>query len=238
MQTTKDIKKYWDCFIKEHNTSKIMVTEKGMEVTVKGNFQLFKELVLDKAKGKVSVLEVGCGSGIFTEMIRKHKNVGKLVCTDLSSEGIKICKKKRLNGVVANLEKLPFKDKSFDVICGFEVLHHVNNPQKAISEACRVAKKTIFFHEPNSWNFMRKLMERFYYDKRAHETSYSMPQFRKWFKNKPFKLKIIPYSFFMPYFSNDTLVRWNLAVDDALNKTPLKIIGASLILLAERKSDS
>ena len=85
---------------------------------------------------------------------------------------------------------------------------------------------------------MRKLMERFYYDKRAHETSYSMPQFRKWFKNKPFKLKIIPYSFFMPYFSNDTLVRWNLAVDDALNKTPLKIIGASLILLAERKSDS
>jgi len=47
------------------------------------------------------------------------------------------------NFVQANAENLPFEDKKFDVACMFEILEHVDNPVKALSEARRVAKRTL-----------------------------------------------------------------------------------------------
>jgi len=47
------------------------------------------------------------------------------------------------NFVRANAENLPFKDKEFDVSCLFEILEHVDNPIKVLTEANRVGKKTI-----------------------------------------------------------------------------------------------
>ncbi|MDD2896321.1 MAG: class I SAM-dependent methyltransferase [Aliarcobacter sp.] len=42
--------------------------------------------------------------------------------------------------VVCNIEKLPFKDNSIDVILNIAVLEHVPNPQKVINEIYRVLK--------------------------------------------------------------------------------------------------
>jgi len=47
-----------------------------------------------------------------------------------------------------NIEKLSFKDKSFDVVMCLEVLEHTENPLKAIDELKRVAKKQIIISVP------------------------------------------------------------------------------------------
>jgi SAM-dependent methyltransferase len=41
-------------------------------------------------------------------------------------------------------EDLPFDDNSFNYACLFTTLEFVDNPQKALEEACRVAKDRIF----------------------------------------------------------------------------------------------
>lgn len=47
------------------------------------------------------------------------------------------------NFVQADAENLPFKDKEFDVAVVAEILEHCENPDKALKEACRVAKKVV-----------------------------------------------------------------------------------------------
>ena len=231
-QTKEEIKLFWDNFIRKNKTSKVMISHKYFDLIVKNAYKMFKENVLTKFK-EANVLELGCGSGVFSDYLKKENVIKKLICTDISSEAIKICKKKGFNALVADAEKLPFKDKSFDVVCGFEILHHLNNPEKAINEVCRVSKKIIFFNEPNGWNPIRRFMEKFYYEKSAHETSYSILQYKKWFKNEKFSLKIIPYNFLMPYFSSNIIIKINMNVDKMLNFLPTKLIGASLAIIAK-----
>lgn len=41
---------------------------------------------------------------------------------------------------VASAENLPFKDKTFDLVCAFEIIEHVKEDQKALKEIFRVLK--------------------------------------------------------------------------------------------------
>lgn len=45
--------------------------------------------------------------------------------------------------ICGDIEDMPFKDKSFDVIFCSEVLEHVDNPEKACAELVRVGKSGI-----------------------------------------------------------------------------------------------
>lgn len=85
-----------------------------------------------------SVLDVGANSG---ELMRLLKQKGcRVVGVDLSDVAIESAKGKGLRVLKANAEKLPFKDKRFDVVVMREVLTHIHEPAKAIAEARRVLK--------------------------------------------------------------------------------------------------
>jgi len=62
-----------------------------------------------------NILDVACGTGYYLELFLKtHKNI---VGADLSEEMVRICRQKGLfMTLVANYEKLPFKDSSFDLV--------------------------------------------------------------------------------------------------------------------------
>jgi len=70
---------------------------------------------------------------------------GDVVGADISKEAISYAKNKyiskNLHFIISNAEKLPFKDRNFDIILGFEMIEHLTNPQKFIEEAYRVLKK-------------------------------------------------------------------------------------------------
>lgn len=85
------------------------------------------------------ILNLGCGTGIQTEIFLKYGNV---VSLDFSEDALNFCKIRNLSGLVrADAEKMPFEDNSFDIILCFDILEHLNSDTDALSEMRRVLKK-------------------------------------------------------------------------------------------------
>jgi ubiquinone/menaquinone biosynthesis C-methylase UbiE len=88
-------------------------------------------------------LEVGCASGYLISEIAKNHSKVKFHAIDAYDKAI-IFAKKQYHGikfVVAEAEKLPFKDNQFDVVLCYETIEHVRDPKKAVNEMRRVLKK-------------------------------------------------------------------------------------------------
>jgi ubiquinone/menaquinone biosynthesis C-methylase UbiE len=80
------------------------------------------------------VLDAGCGTGIIT------KELGNVIGIDVSLELLKQCESS-LRVLCADVEYLPFKDKTFDTIVSFTVLQNVDDVSRAVSEFKRVLKE-------------------------------------------------------------------------------------------------
>lgn len=94
-------------------------------------------------KNKV-ILEIGCGNGVGTKLIKKHFAPKKIHAIDLDAKMITLAKQKNQNSSntfqVADATLLPFKDNSFDAIVDFGVIHHIPNWKDALKEMKRVLK--------------------------------------------------------------------------------------------------
>ena len=89
------------------------------------------------------VLECACGTGIMTKIIVGHCK--KLIATDFSRKMLKKAKHKmkRSKNVLfryADITNLRFKDAYFDKVVAANVIHLLDEPEKAISELYRVVK--------------------------------------------------------------------------------------------------
>jgi len=95
------------------------------------------------------VLDVGCGDGLFLEMLKQGGI--EAVGVDISEEGIKKCKAKNLEVSLCDLSagKLPFSDGEFDYVVMLDVLEHLYFPEQLLREAKRVSKKYVVISVPN-----------------------------------------------------------------------------------------
>ena len=91
------------------------------------------------------MLEIGCGIG--TDAVRFVKNGALYTGIDLTEFGIETAKKHfELKGLkyeklfVADAEKLPFDDNTFDLVVSLGVIHHTPDIQKCVNEIYRVLK--------------------------------------------------------------------------------------------------
>lgn len=80
------------------------------------------------------VLDNGCGVGLLDGFITKNNLVG----FDISSEMLLRASAYFPNLVLGNSQMLPFEDESFDLVICRSLLHHLQNPQTAVSEISRV----------------------------------------------------------------------------------------------------
>jgi ubiquinone/menaquinone biosynthesis C-methylase UbiE len=99
------------------------------------------------------VLEIGCGRGAGARLIRRTFEPALLHAQDLDIEMIQ--KARRYLGIeyqkdislsVADSIRIPFKDRSFDAVFDFGVLHHVPDWQAALSEIERILKPGGIFY--------------------------------------------------------------------------------------------
>jgi ubiquinone/menaquinone biosynthesis C-methylase UbiE len=91
------------------------------------------------AKGK-KVLDVGCGTGrLFPEFQKMNFDITGI---DVSQKMIDIAKNRchKAKLLVGDVENLPFKDDSFDVVVASFVVVHLKYLEKAFSEIYRVLK--------------------------------------------------------------------------------------------------
>lgn len=105
--------------------------------------QLMRDL-LEPMRGR-SILDVGCGLGIDLQFFLQFG----LSVTGLDPSPYMLDAAAAVLGNRADLhrgvaENLPFDDNAFHYVCLVKTLEYVDDPQKAISEACRVAKDRVF----------------------------------------------------------------------------------------------
>jgi len=137
----------------------------------------YEERIPETAKlipeGVVTILDVGCGKGFFLNMLpAKYQRLG----LDSSSEVLRYVKTRTILG---NIAKLPFPDRSFDLVTCLEVLEHLPDGvyREAINEIERVARKYIILSVPNRENLNQALLEcpicRYRFHLYGHSRSFS-----------------------------------------------------------------
>ena len=104
---------------------------------------------------RVKALEIGCGTGLFTEMFAATG--AHLVAVDLSSELLKKARARHLSPAQVQFLEKPFEecqvDGPFDAVIGSSILHHLD-VEVVLSKIFSLLKPggRISFAEPNLLN--------------------------------------------------------------------------------------
>lgn len=118
-----------------------------------------------------TVLEVGCGRGYLA---KKLANKNKVTACDIVIPDKLRKESKNVKYLEANIEALPFKDKSFDYVVSTHTLEHVQHLPVAVSELRRVAKKGIIIVVPKQrpYKYTFSLHTQFFPYKWSLETAF------------------------------------------------------------------
>ncbi len=126
-QTAKEYERYYETKYKRAD-----LLEKRLLIKLLGQF-----------KNATNLVEIGCGTGHFTRWM----DAKGLECygVDVSIPMLKEAKKLSINGRLLQCEgsRLPFKDKSIDIIAYITSFEFMPNAAMAFEEAARVAKKGV-----------------------------------------------------------------------------------------------
>jgi ubiquinone/menaquinone biosynthesis C-methylase UbiE len=109
---------------------------------------------LAKLKPNARIADLGCGSGVFTDLLRQRGYVP--VGLDISPKLIELGKAKYPNVefIEGDVEHLPFPSASLDGVLLSGLVHHLPDPARCAAEAFRVLKPGGSFvaFDPNRMN--------------------------------------------------------------------------------------
>lgn len=115
--------------------------------------------VPDLAVG-MSLLEVGCSSGFYSEVVEIAGLPIKYSGCDYSSAFIRLAKEKypAVDFSVEDASALQYADRSFDIVVSGGCLLHIPEYAKGVTETARVARRYAIFHrtpvvwgQPEQW---------------------------------------------------------------------------------------
>ena len=93
-----------------------------------------------KIKPGETLLDVGCGTGFFSDLaFKKGVDVTGLDASVQFNKHAKL-RNPSINFIVGEMEELPFADNTFNIVCGFNSFQYAENIKNAFSEAKRVLK--------------------------------------------------------------------------------------------------
>jgi ubiquinone/menaquinone biosynthesis C-methylase UbiE len=97
-----------------------------------------------------SVLEVGCGEGrLATHLLANGRaRPNRFVVSDQDLGALDRDLDPLLETCRASIERLPFEDRSFDLVVCCEVLEHLPDPARGLAEVARVARRAVIVSTP------------------------------------------------------------------------------------------
>lgn len=197
---------------------------------------------LGKYTNKHNILEIGCGTGLFTEKVYASTKA-QITSIDISQELLDKAKIKLpdINFRMEDAMNLSFPDNSFDAVFGSSILHHLDM-KKSLLEIFRVLKPggNIVFAEPNMLNpqiFIQKnvpFIKKWLGDS-PDETAIVRWKMKKMLSEMKFKNpKVFPYDFLHPA-SPVFFINTIQAIGRFIEKVPImKEIAGSVIIYAEK----
>lgn len=203
-----------------HQKIKYMEDNKGWWFISKRNIITSIIIKYQPTKRNLRILDIGCGTGFILEGL---KNVGSLYGIDIDSRTVKICNEKGLTGVIkGNILKIPYNDNTFDIVITIDVLEHIDNDIKAVSECFRVLKKQgiLIIHVPSDMIPWSRLDKDF-----GHKRRYNKSDLTNLLSFK-FKILKITYTNFFLYFPIlfIRLLQNNFSKEIVFDATGMKIL--------------
>ena len=135
MNWTREAARKYDSWVQSRKGSFVLAQEKRLQ----------QHLISFWPRRKQSLLEIGCGTGVFLEMFWEAGF--DVTGVDISPEMLSRARHrmgKRADLHLAAAEHLPFDDKEFDFAALITVLEFCPDPVAALREACRVSRKELF----------------------------------------------------------------------------------------------
>jgi len=130
--------------IKEKYWSRFSSTfDENQEYVVGKNFLAEVKINLNNLSNLGEVLELGCGTGYFTESI--VKNAIHVFATDLSGELLEKARERlgdndKITFQKENCYSTSFKSEKFDTVFMANLIHVIEDPSKVLQECFRVLK--------------------------------------------------------------------------------------------------
>lgn len=123
-------------------------SDTGAPLTVRKRLELMLRYV--NLEGR-TILDAGCGAGAYVETFSRHSP--NVFGVEYQADKVRDYRARtgRSNVTVGSVEQTGFPDKTFDVILSNEVLEHVTDDRRALSEMYRILKPGgyLFLFTPN-----------------------------------------------------------------------------------------
>ncbi|MDQ6797958.1 MAG: class I SAM-dependent methyltransferase [Actinomycetota bacterium] len=157
------------------------------------------------------VIDIGCGDGTYTAEIIDVAGAGHVTALDPALAALTVARERVAGRPVtltaASAYALPYRDTSFDIAYLRGVLHHMDHPDQALSEALRVASVVVVV-EPNGYNPALKLLERYStYHVEHGEKSYPPRRLDRWIEQRGGQIDKRMYAGLVPMFCPDWMAR-------------------------------
>ncbi|HMF57040.1 MAG TPA: class I SAM-dependent methyltransferase [Pyrinomonadaceae bacterium] len=158
----------------------------------------FVERICDEIKGdsRPHILDIGCGTGANLLLLSQF---GDAEGVDISEDAIAFCRKRGLLNVRQGAaEKLPYEDKTFDLITSFDVVEHLDDDVAGLSEMRRVLRPNgrILLFVP-TFMFLWGVQD----EVSNHRRRYRLPELRVAVEKAGFEIERMTYAnitFFLP----------------------------------------
>jgi len=164
---------------------------------VKTTIDICKRIMISSEK--IKILDIGCGKGIITNLIRQVYPNSEITGLDYSLSAINYASKKfpSIDFIVSDANILPFKTNTFDLVIMNNIFEHIVSPISVILNVNKVLKKNgyLIISTPNRYRLSSLLScltgNKVNLISLNHITEYSIGQIVEILKYTGFKLNEI-----------------------------------------------
>jgi 2-polyprenyl-3-methyl-5-hydroxy-6-metoxy-1,4-benzoquinol methylase len=186
-----------------------------------------------------SIIEVGCGTGLFTARLAELLPGATITATDAFPAMIEEAKPRLARFTNVRLAQYDAEeelsaDQRFDAVCGCDIIHHIDEPVKAMRNWLNVMKPggQLAFFESNGINPV--LLLRTYGKAEEARLTFSRPHnLRRWLAEAGWREIDIDYAAI--HLPNGPTAAWHLInrIEELMHKVPpLRAIAGGLLIKA------
>ncbi len=187
------------------------------------------------------VLDLGCGDGTYTRELADRGGAALVVGIDPVSEAVEVARQKhgsdRVEFHVAGAERLPYDDRSFDIVLLRGVLHHMREPLLGLAEALRAGRSVVVL-EPNGYSPVLKVLEQVSPYHRAHkERSFAPREIERWVTLMGGRVLHRRFGNLVPVFCPAPLARVLKILEPAVERVPvLRAVSCGVFVVTAARS--